>query len=64
VRTPHLTWPVEVEVALLWLLMCHLVLGILFDLYNRIVWFDKVLHRGAWPRPRREMIVTRSAAPR
>jgi len=46
VRTPHLTWPVEVEVALLWLLMCHLVLGILFDLYNRIVWFDKVLHLG------------------
>ena len=46
VQTPTLTWPVEVEVALLWLLMCHLVLGILFDLYNRIVWFDKVLHLG------------------
>lgn len=46
VRTPNLTWPVEVEVALLWLLMCHLVPGILFDLYNRIVWFDKVLHLG------------------
>jgi hypothetical protein len=46
VRTPNLTWPVEVEVALLWLLMCHLVLGDLFDLYSRIVWFDKVLHLG------------------
>jgi hypothetical protein len=46
VRTPNLTWPVEVEVALLWLLMCHLMLGILLDLYNRIVWFDKVLHLG------------------
>jgi len=46
VRTPSLTWPVEVEVALLWLLMSHLMLGILFDLYNRIVWFDKVLHLG------------------
>jgi hypothetical protein len=46
VRTPNLTWPVEVEVALLWLLMSHLVLGNLFDLYDRIVWFDKVLHLG------------------
>jgi hypothetical protein len=46
VHTPNLTWPVEVEIALLWLLMCHLVLGILFDLYDRIVWFDKVLHLG------------------
>lgn len=46
VQTPSVTWPVEVEVALLWLLMCHLVLGILFDLYDRIVWFDKVLHLG------------------
>lgn len=46
VRTPNLTWPVEVEVALLWLLMCHLVLGILFNLYDRIVWFDKVIHLG------------------
>jgi hypothetical protein len=46
VRTPNLTWPVEVEVALLWLLMCHLVLGNLFNLYDRLVWFDKVLHLG------------------
>lgn len=45
-RTPNLTWPLEVEVALLWLLMCHLVPGILFGLYDRIVWFDKVLHLG------------------
>lgn len=46
VRTPGLTWPLEVEIALLWLLMCHLLLGILIDLYDRIVWFDKVLHLG------------------
>jgi hypothetical protein len=46
VRTPNLTWPLEVEVALLWLLMCHLLLGTVFDLYDRIVWFDKVLHLG------------------
>lgn len=46
VQTPSLTWPLEVEVALLWLLMCHLVPGILFDLYDRVVWFDKVLHLG------------------
>jgi hypothetical protein len=46
VRTPNLTWPLEVEVALLWLLMCHLLLGILIDLYDRVAWFDKVLHLG------------------
>lgn len=46
VRTPNLTWPFEIELALLWLLMCHLLLGTLFDLYDRMVWFDKVLHLG------------------
>jgi hypothetical protein len=46
VRTPNLTWPLEVEVALLWLLMCHLLLGTLLHLYDRIGWFDKVLHLG------------------
>jgi len=44
VRTPGLTWPVEVEVALLWLLVTDLTLGYALDLYTRVVWFDKALH--------------------
>lgn len=44
VRTPHLTWPVEIEVALLWLLLTDLTLGYALDLYTRVVWFDKALH--------------------
>src|SRR5689334_16582951 len=46
VRTPNLTWPLEVEVALLWLLMCHLLLGTLVGLYDRLGWFDKMIHLG------------------
>jgi hypothetical protein len=44
VRTSNLTWPLEIEVALLWLLLTDLTLGYVLDLYTRVMWFDKALH--------------------
>jgi hypothetical protein len=45
-RTATFTWPFEVELVLLWLLAAHLTLGRMLGLYNRVGWFDKVLHLG------------------
>lgn len=43
-RTAKFTWPIEVELVLLWLLTAHLMLGRMFGLYTSIEWFDKALH--------------------
>ena len=43
-RTASFTWPFEVELVLLWLLVAHLTLGRLLGLYARIAYFDKALH--------------------
>ena len=37
------TW-IDLELVGLWLLATHVVLGIAFDLYSRVPWFDKILH--------------------
>lgn len=43
-RTTSLAFPFEVELVVLWLAAAHLSLGRLLDLYERVPWFDKVLH--------------------
>ena len=43
-RTTSLAFPFEVELVVLWLAAAHLSLGRLLNLYDRVPWFDKVLH--------------------
>jgi hypothetical protein len=42
VRTPKLTWPFELELVLLGILLTHLTVGCLFQLHTHVVW----LHLG------------------
>jgi len=36
--------PLELELALLWLMLADMTLGNGLDLYHRFTWFDKILH--------------------
>lgn len=45
-RTSHANIPVELEIVLVILLAMDLILGKWLGLYDRIVYFDKVLHLG------------------
>lgn len=43
-RTTHFTWPIELELTLLWFATAHVTLGYLLHLYERVDLFDKALH--------------------
>ena len=45
-RSHHARAPVELELALLLLMVTDMTLGNLLGLYLRLPWFDKVLHLG------------------
>lgn len=45
-RSTRATWPVEIELVYLWLLLSDTTLGNLGGLYVRVPWYDKALHMG------------------